>query len=141
MPGLSVYNLARRFHSVRFVSRGNALMPEPAAASLLTLAVDRTDDCAEVRCSGRLVAGVNDLLYLEVSQLIPSSRRILLDLTDLTHMDSTGLGTLVRLYVTARSAGCSLQLFNIGKPIRQLLGVTHLLSVFEVIGNNNIRCG
>jgi anti-sigma B factor antagonist len=116
-------------------------MPDQAAASLLTVAVDRTDDCAEVRCSGRLVAGVNDLLYLEVSQLIPSCKRILLDLTDLTHMDSTGLGTLVRLYVSARSAGCALQLFNIGKPIRQLLGVTHLLSVFEVIGNNNIRCG
>jgi anti-sigma B factor antagonist len=87
------------------------------------------------------VAGVNDLLYQEVSQLIPGCKRILLDLTDLSHMDSTGLGTLVRLYVTARSAGCSLLLFNIGKPIRHLLGVTHLLSVFEVIGNNNIRCG
>ncbi len=116
-------------------------MSEQAAASLLILAVDRSDDCAEVRCSGRLVAGVNYLLYLEVSQLIPGCKRILLDLTDLTHMDSTGLGTLVRLYVSARSAGCSLQLFNIGKPIRQLLGVTHLLSVFEVIGNHNIRCG
>jgi anti-sigma B factor antagonist len=116
-------------------------MPDLAAASLLTLAVDRDDDCAEVRCSGRLVAGVNDRLYLEVSQLIPNCKRILLDLTDLTHMDSTGLGTLVRLYVSAKSAGCALQLFNIGKPIRQLLGVTHLLSVFEVIGNNNIRCG
>jgi anti-sigma B factor antagonist len=73
--------------------------------------------------------------------MIPSCKQILLDLTDLTHMDSTGLGTLVRLYVSAKSAGCSLQLFNIGRPIRQLLGVTHLLSVFEVIGNNNIRCG
>jgi anti-sigma B factor antagonist len=116
-------------------------MPDTAAASLLTLAVDRTDDCAIVQCSGRLVAGVNDRLYLEVSQLIPSCKRILLDLTDLTHMDSTGLGTLVRLYVSAKSAGCTLLLFNIGKPIRQLLGITHLLSVFEVIGNNNIRCG
>jgi anti-sigma B factor antagonist len=116
-------------------------MPDQAVASLLTLVVDRADDDAEVRCSGRLVAGVNDHLYLEVSRLIPSSKRILLDLTDLTHMDSTGLGTLVRLYVSAKSAGCTLLLFNIGKPIRQLLGLTHLLSVFEVIGNNNIKCG
>jgi anti-sigma B factor antagonist len=116
-------------------------MPDQAVASLLTLAVDRAGDDATVRCSGRLVAGVNDRLYLEVSQLIPNSKRILLDLTDLTHMDSTGLGTLVRLYVSARSAGCALLLFNIGKPIRHLLGITHLLSVFEVIGNNNIRCG
>ena len=116
-------------------------MPDQAVASLLALAVDRNGDAAAVRCSGRLVAGVNDLLYLEVSQLIPGCKRILLDLTDLTHMDSSGLGTLVRLYVSAKSAGCALQLFNIGKPIRNLLGVTHLLSVFEIIGNNNIRCG
>jgi anti-anti-sigma factor len=116
-------------------------MPDQAVASLLALAVDRNGDAAAVRCSGRLVAGVNKRLYLEVSQLIPTSKRILLDLTDLTHMDSSGLGTLVRLYVSAKSAGCALQLFNIGKPIRNLLGVTHLLSVFEIIGNNNIRCG
>jgi len=116
-------------------------MPDQAVASLLTLVVDRSGEDAEVRCSGRLVAGVNDRLYVEVSRLIPSSKRILLDLTDLSHIDSTGLGTLVRLYVSAKSAGCTLLLFNIGKPIRQLLGLTHLLSVFEVIGNNNIKCG
>ena len=117
-------------------------MPDQAAARRpLTLVVDRSGNAAIVRCSGRLVAGENDRLYLEVSQLITSSKRILLDLTDLTHMDSTGLGTLVRLYVSARSAGCALPLFNIGKPIRELLGATRLLSVFEVIGNNNIRCG
>jgi len=116
-------------------------MPDQAVASLLTLVVDRSGEDAEVRCSGRLVAGVNDRLYVEVSRLIPSSKRILLDLTDLSHMASTGLGTLVRLYVSAKSAGCTLLLFNIGKPIRQLLGLTHLLSVFEVIGNNNIKCG
>jgi anti-anti-sigma factor len=116
-------------------------MSDQADARGLTLAVDRSGSAAAVRCSGRLVAGGSDRLYLEVSQLIPGSKRILLDMTDLTHMDSTGLGTVVRLYVSAKSAGCALQLFNIGKPIRQLLGVTHLLSVFEVIGNNNIRCG
>jgi anti-sigma B factor antagonist len=116
-------------------------MPDQAAASPLTLVVDRSGNAAAVRCSGRLVAGANDRLYLEVSQLIPSSKRILLDLTDVTHMDSTGLGTLVRLYVSARSAGCALPLFNIGKPIRELLGATRLLSVFEVIGNNNTKCG
>jgi anti-anti-sigma factor len=116
-------------------------MSDQAIANLLTLVVERVGDDAEVRCSGRLVAGVNDRLYQEVSQLIPSSKRILLDLTDLVHMDSSGLGTLVRLYVSAKSAGCTLLLFNIGKPIRHLLGITHLLSVFEVIGSNNIRCG
>lgn len=116
-------------------------MSDQAVASRLTLAVDQADDAAAVRCSGRLVAGVSDRLYLEVSQLILGRQRILLDFTDLTHMDSTGLGALVRLYVSAKSAGCRLELINIGKPIRHLLGISHLLSVFEVIGNSNIRCG
>jgi len=114
-------------------------MSGEATASHLTLDVDRTGNAAVVRCSGRLVAGVNDLLYLEVSQLIPGSKRIVLDLTDLTHMDSTGLCTVVRLYVSAKSAGCVLELINLGKRIRQLLGVTNLLSVFTVIGEQNIR--
>jgi anti-anti-sigma factor len=136
-----VYNHAAAIstRSIRFKKAG--LMADQAVASLLVLDVDRNGDAAAVRCSGRLVAGVNNRLYLEVSQLIPTSKRILLDLTDLTHMDSSGLGTLVRLYVSAKSAGCALQLFNIGKPIRNLLSVTRLLSVFEIIGNNNIRCG
>ena len=116
-------------------------MPDQAVASLLTVAVDRTGDAAEVRCSGRLVAGVNDRLYLEVRQLIPSSKRILLDLTDLTQMDSTGLGTLVRLYVSARSAGCTLQLVNLGAQVRQLLGTTNLLEVFTVVGEHGIKIG
>jgi len=111
---------------------------EPSA-NCLTLDIDRAGDVAVVRCSGKLVAGVNDFLYVKVSQLIPGSKRIVLDLTDLVHMDSMGLGTLVRLYVSAKSAGCNLELINLGKRIRQLLGVTNLLSVFTICGEHHIR--
>jgi anti-sigma B factor antagonist len=114
-------------------------MNQPAAARLLTLAVDRKGDTAVVRCSGRLVSGVSDRLSTEVKHLIPECKRIVLDLKDCTHMDSMGLGTVVRLYVSAKSAGCALELANIGKPIRNLLGVTHLISVLAVVGENNIR--
>ena len=94
----------------------------------LTVEIDRAPGEAVVRLSGRLVAGVTDVLYLEVRGLIPQTKRIVLDLTDLTHMDSMGLGTLVRLYVSARAAGCDLELVNLGKRIRQLLGMTNLMS-------------
>lgn len=105
------------------------------------LAVERGGNAVVVRCSGKLVAGVNDRLYREVSQLIPGCKRIVLDMADLTHMDSMGIGTLVRLYVSAKSAGCVLELTNIGKSVQQLLGVTHLVSVFAIVGENNIRMG
>lgn len=109
------------------------------STSALTLTVERNRDTAIVRCSGKLVYGVNDILNSQVKQLIPECKRIVLDLKDCTHMDSTGLGTIVRLYVSAKSAGCALELMNIGQSIRNLLGVTHLISVLAVVGENNIR--
>ena len=104
-------------------------MPEAASASHLTLDVERSGELVVVRCHGKLVAGVCDVLYTRVRQLIPDAKCITLDLTDLTHIDSMGLGTIVRLYVSAKTAGCRLQLVNVGPRIRQLLGITNLLSV------------
>jgi anti-sigma B factor antagonist len=111
---------------------------QPATSSL-ALTVERDGQTAIVICTGRLVSGVSDRLSTQVKELIPECKRIVLDLKDCTHMDSMGLGTVVRLYVSAKSAGCALELMNIGKPVRNLLGVTHLISVLAIVGENNIR--
>jgi anti-sigma B factor antagonist len=105
----------------------------------LRVDIDRDGSTAVVRCGGKLVAGVNEFLYTEVSRLLPETKRIVLDLTELTYMDSMGLGTIIRLYVSARSAGCQLELVNIGERIRHLLGMTNLLSVFSVCGEHHVR--
>ena len=97
------------------------------------------DDVVLVLCHGRLVTGTADLLYTTVRGLIPTSKRVVLDLSDLQHTDSMGLGTLVRLYVAAKSAGSSLELMHLSKQIRQLLGLTNLFGVFTVIGENGVR--
>jgi anti-sigma B factor antagonist len=116
-------------------------MPEKAASCPLTLEFARTGSTVVVKCNGRLVSGVNDILYTKVRELFPDTKRIILDLTNLTRVDSMGLGTLVRLSVSARSAGCSLELINLGKQVRQLLGMTNLLSVFAIIGEHGIKMG
>lgn len=113
-------------------------MLEAGAATILSLDVDQKGKLAIVRCHGKLVAGVADMLYARVHQLIPNSERIVLDLTDLTHMDSMGLGAVVRLYVSAKSTGCCLELINLGKGIRHLLGVTNLLSVLTTMCEQGI---
>jgi anti-sigma B factor antagonist len=111
-------------------------MPDNAVG--LTLDVERTGSTVIVRCHGKLMAG-DDVLYPRVRQLLPDSKRIVLDLTDLTRMDSMGLGTLVRLYVSARSAGCTLELMNLGKQVRLLLGTAHLLTAFSIVGEHGIK--
>ena len=114
-------------------------MSQQAAAELLTFDIERDGNVVIVRCHGKLVAGVSDMLYREACKLLPGTKRMVLDLTDLTRMDSMGLGTLARLYVSARSAGCALQLINVGKQVRDLLGMTNMLQVFVDIGERGIR--
>lgn len=93
-----------------------------------------------VRCHGKLVSGgADDLLYQTVKELIPTTPRIILDLKELQHTDSMGLGTLVRLYAKAKGAGCRLELMHLNKQIRNLLGLTGLFHVFTVIGENGVK--
>lgn len=115
-------------------------MPQTtSAASPFTFDVEHQDDCVILRCHGKLVADGRDVLYNEACKLLPGTTRMVLDLTDLTRMDSMGLGTLARLYVTSRSAGCRLQLINVGKQVRELLGITNMFQVFEDIGSCGTR--
>ncbi len=104
-------------------------MQDAAAAQPFTLEVERTGEKALVHCHGRLVAGHTKPLSDAVNPLIPECKLIVLDLTDMKFMDSMGLGVLVRLYVSGKSSGCRVQLVNLGKQIRELLGITNLLSV------------
>jgi anti-sigma B factor antagonist len=114
-------------------------MPLEAAPSSLTLDISRTGATALVRCSGKLVSPVTGFFYTEVKPLTSETNQVVLDLTDLTHMDSMGIGVIVRLYVSAKSTGCDLRLINLGKRIRELLGLTNLLSVFAMVGEDGIK--
>ncbi len=106
---------------------------------VFSLHIDQARDRATVHCHGRLIAGVGNQLYEPVKKLIPSTKHIVLELKELSHMDSMGLGTIVRLYVSAKSADCRLELTNISPHIRQILGVTHLLSVLTTMCEQGVN--
>ena len=105
-------------------------MPHATTSHSLTFNIERKGSTALVHCRGHLVAGVGSEFAAKIRTLIPEHKRIILDLTDLTRVDSMGLGTLVSLYVSAKSGGSCLELINLGKQVRELLGITHLLGLF-----------
>ena len=116
-------------------------MTETVAASpaLTTETKYYKDHVVMVICHGVLVAGTEAALYETVRVLLPDHKRVILELAELHHTDSRGLGTLVRLYLAARSAGCSLELMHLSKQIRHLLGMTNLFDVFTVICGNGVK--
>jgi anti-sigma B factor antagonist len=58
-------------------------------------------------------------------------RKLLLDLGNVSYVDSAGLGQLVQVYATTSHLGGSLKLLNLTKRLKDLLVLTKLLTVFE----------
>jgi anti-sigma B factor antagonist len=67
-----------------------------------------------------------------VKDLLSKSSQIVLDLGDVTYIDSGGLGTLVALYASARRIGGDIRLARVGRRAKEVLQITKLVTLFEV---------
>ena len=112
--------------------------PEKISAGNLELAISADANGVIVKCAGRLTSENAGALKAQVREMIANEKRIILDLSDLAGMDSSGLGTIVGLYVSARHAKCELQLVNLSQKVRELLGLSNLLGVFEDCGKYGV---
>jgi anti-anti-sigma factor len=118
-----------------------ATNPPNVPTPRLKLDVQTTEDVTVVRLSGNLTRDDTATFKEKVKGLIPQAKRVVLDLSEVVYMDSSGLGGVVSVYVTAKRAGCELQLINLSKRVRELLGLTHMLSVFETTGQYFVKMG
>ena len=71
------------------------------------------------------------------SLLQQGNRKLLLDLGNVSYVDSAGLGQLVQVYATTSHLGGSLKLMRVTKRLKDLLVLTKLLTVFESYDNEN----
>jgi anti-sigma B factor antagonist len=117
------------------------MSPDPPAAPAygLRLQISPWGEALIVRCIGRITVEHTDVLKSRVRGLIPTTKGIILDLKEVSRLDSAGIGTLVGLYVSAKKANCEFLLINYNKTVRDLLGLTHLLSIFEDCARTGMR--
>jgi anti-sigma B factor antagonist len=83
---------------------------------------------------GRIVLGEesNALRESVKGLLAKGQKKIVLNMTNVTYIDSAGLGTLVASHHSAKAQGASLRLSNLGAKFQEVLQVTKLLTVFDV---------
>lgn len=86
---------------------------------------------------GRIVLGEESNSFRErVKQLLAGGKKkIVLNLTNVTYIDSAGLGTLVATFHSAKSQGATLKLANLGSKFKEVLQVTKLMTVFDAYDN------
>jgi anti-sigma B factor antagonist len=82
---------------------------------------------------GKIVLGEGDLQIKERIRdlLADGQRRILLNLGDVSYIDSAGLGALISGYTTVKRESGQLKLVNLTKRIQDLLAITKLITVFD----------
>ena len=90
-------------------------------------------------CSGKITLGDGTMTVRNtVRELLRSGvKHFVLNLADTKYVDSAGVGELISTYTTVVNSGGRLLLLNLTKRVQELLILTKLLTVFEVIDNEN----
>lgn len=96
--------------------------------------VRQVDSVIVVDVSGRITLGegCTQLRELVREQLGKGNKHVLLNLADVTYIDSSGIGELVSAFTTVSNQGGQLKLLNLTKKVHDLLQITKLYTVFDV---------
>jgi anti-sigma B factor antagonist len=101
----------------------------------MNLKIDKrvVDGIAIMSCHGRVMFGEEaTLLRDSLKEALKKTPRLVLNLSDVTYIDSGGLGTLVGVYSSARAGGADIKLTGLGQRLRDVLQITKLATVFQV---------
>jgi anti-sigma B factor antagonist len=92
-----------------------------------------------ISLQGKITIGAGDSQLRDVinEALNSGNNRILLDMSGVTTIDSSGIGELVGSYTTVTNRGGKLKLLHLPAKLNELLHVTQLITVFEVYENED----
>jgi anti-sigma B factor antagonist len=97
------------------------------------LVTRQVGDVTVVDASGRITLGEGSSAFREqIKELVASGhKKILINMGDISYIDSSGIGELVSGFTTVTNAGGLLKLLNLGKRVYDLLQITKLYTVFQ----------
>jgi anti-sigma B factor antagonist len=97
----------------------------------LKLETHQTPEATIVSCSGKITSDTVTFLHSTVQPLIPGSKRLVLDLTNVNYMDSSGIGMLVRVWMSSRRANCAFGVVKLNERLQDLLRIPNLSKILE----------
>lgn len=86
----------------------------------LNITTEKTPTESIVRCTGRITMETAAPLRETARRLIAESKRLVLDFSAVTYLDSSGLGMIVGVYLSAKRAGCQLKLINLSPRVKEI---------------------
>ena len=94
----------------------------------------QVDGITIVDLSGRITLGEGSVVLRDTIRdvVAAGNKKILLNLGDVTYIDSSGIGELVSSFTSVRNQGGELKLLNLTKKVHDLLQITKLYTVFDI---------
>jgi len=94
----------------------------------------QVDGVTIVDLSGRITLGEGSVILRDTVREVvgQGNKKILLNLGDVTYIDSSGIGELVSAFTSVRNQGGELKLLNLTKKVHDLLQITKLYTVFDI---------
>ncbi len=103
----------------------------PLPTPTLTVTTERTPDETIVHCTGKITMENADQLRETARELIPRTKRVVLDFSGVTYLDSSGLGMIVGLYLSAKRHSCELRFAHLSPRVKEIFTLTRLGEVLE----------
>lgn len=99
--------------------------------------IRKAGEITVVELKGKITIGAGDLQMREAIQaaLAEGARKLIVDMSAVTTIDSSGVGELVGCFTTATHKGAKMKLMNLPAKISDVLTVTQLITVFDVYSN------
>jgi anti-sigma B factor antagonist len=90
--------------------------------------------------SGRITLGEGGVTLRDAIQeaLKTDTKKLILDLSGVNYMDSSGVGELTAAYTSAKNKGCELKLLNLTKRIDDLMQITKLATIFDIYSDEKV---
>ena len=103
----------------------------------------QVDGITVVDLSGRITLGEGSVVLRDTVRdlLAKGDRKMLLNLGEVTYIDSSGIGELVSAFTTVRNQGGELKLLNLTKKVHDLLQITKLYTVFDIKDDETAAVG
>lgn len=105
-------------------------------SKFIDASIDKSENCCKLIVSGEIDLNTIEILKPKIEELLQENRDILIDMEDVKFIDSTGLGTLVKLYKEQKLKEKKVTIINTKGNVRKIFKITCMEEMFNLGGEN-----